>query len=46
MTALGFDCEVVASSRIPKVPGEWVKTDWRDARKLARLSRSGELTSV
>ena len=46
LTALGFDCEVVAPSRIPKAPGERIKTDRRDAGKLARLSRSGELTGV
>ncbi len=43
---LGFDCEVVAPSRIPRAPAERVKTDRRDARKLARLSRGGELTAV
>ena len=42
----GHDCEVVAPSLIPKKPGERVKTDRRDAVKLASLFRSGELTSV
>lgn len=46
LRGLGFDCEVVAPSRIPKAPAERVKTDRRDARKLARLSRGGELTAV
>ena len=46
LTGMGFDCEVVAPSRIPKAPGERIKTDRRDAVKLARLSRSGELTPV
>lgn len=46
LRGLGFDCEVVAPSRIPKAPGERIKTDRRDAVKLARLSRSGELTPV
>ena len=46
LTGMGFDCEVVAPSRIPKAPGERVKTDRRDACKLARLSRCGELTPV
>lgn len=46
LTALGFDCDVVAPSRIPKAPGERIKTDRRDADKLARLSRGGELTPV
>ena len=31
----GHDCEVVAPSLIPKKPGERVKTDRRDAVKLA-----------
>jgi transposase len=42
--ACGHDCQVVAPSRIPKAPGERVKTDRRDALKLARLLRSGDLT--
>ena len=46
LKGLGFDCAVVAPSRIPKAPGERIKTDRRDACKLARLLRSGELTSV
>ena len=46
LTGMGFDCDVVAPSRIPKAPGERIKTDRRDAVKLARLSRGGELTPV
>ena len=46
LEGLGFDCAVVAPSRIPKAPGERIKTDRRDACKLARLSRAGELTPV
>lgn len=46
LTGLGFDCDVVAPSRIPRAPGERIKTDRRDACKLARLLRSGELTPV
>ncbi len=42
----GHDCVVVAPSLIPKKPGDRVKTDRRDAVKLASLFRSGELTSV
>lgn len=37
---------VAAPSLIPKKPGERVKTDRRDAKKLAQLLRSGELTPV
>ena len=43
---LGIDCAVVAPSMIPRRPGERVKTDRRDARKLARLLRAGELSAV
>jgi transposase len=37
---------VVAPSLIPRKPGERIKTDRRDARKLAELSRAGLLTEV
>jgi transposase len=43
---LGQDCQVVAPSKIPKQPGERVKTDRRDAIKLAHLLRSGSLSAV
>src|SRR5205809_4923662 len=43
---LGVGCEVVAPSMTPKRSGDRVKTDRRDARKLARLLRAGELTEV
>src|SRR5438105_1235288 len=43
---LGICCEVIAPSLIPVRPGSRVKTDQRDARKLARLYRAGELTPV
>ena len=43
---LGHECLVVAPSLIPKQPGERIKTDRRDALKLARLLRSGDLTAV
>jgi transposase len=46
LLSLGHDCQVVAPSKIPKQPGERVKTDRRDAIKLARLLRSGDLTGV
>jgi transposase len=39
-------CWVVAPSLIPQKPGDRVKTDRRDAVQLARLARSGDLTSV
>jgi len=46
LIASGHDCEVVAPSKIPKVAGERIKTDRRDALKLARLLRSGDLSAV
>lgn len=46
LTALGIECLVVAPSLIPVRAGDRVKTDRRDALKLARLLRSGDLTPV
>jgi transposase len=46
LTGAGHDCQVVAPSLIPKKPGERIKTDRRDALKLARLLRTGDLTAV
>ena len=46
LIASGHDCEVVAPSKIPKAAGDRIKTDRRDALKLARLLRSGDLTAV
>jgi transposase len=43
---LGVECEVVAPSMTPTRSGDRVKTDQRDARKLARLLRAGELTPI
>lgn len=43
---LGVRCEVVAPSLIPVAPGDKVKTDKRDARRLALLLGSGQLTAV
>jgi transposase len=37
-------CEVIAPTLIPTAPGDRVKTDRRDCRRLARLHRAGELT--
>ncbi len=42
----GHHCTVVAPSMIPRKPGEHIKTDRRDAIKLARLHRAGELDAV
>ncbi len=43
---MGVECVVVAPSPIPRKPGERIKTDRRDARKLAELFRAGLLTEV
>ena len=43
---LGHDCIVAAPSRIPKKPGDRVKTNRRDALGLVKLLRAGELTAV
>lgn len=44
--AAHIPCLVAAPSKIPKAPGDRVKTDRRDALRLARLLRLGELTAV
>ena len=44
--AAGIPCLVAAPSKIARAPGERVKTDRRDALRLARLLRLGELTAV
>ena len=46
LLSMGIDCQVVAPSLIPTAPGDRVKTDKRDARRLARLARAGELTAI
>jgi transposase len=46
LTAKGVSCQVVAPSLIPRKAGDKVKTDRRDALTLARLLRSGDLTTV
>jgi len=46
LVAAGIPCAVVAPSLIPVKPGQSIKTDRRDARKLAELFRAGLLTEV
>jgi transposase len=46
LTQLGVTCEVIAPSLVPTKAGDRVKTDRRDAEKLARCHRAGELTAV
>ena len=43
---LGVHCEVIAPALIPVAPGDRVKTDKRDARRLVRQLRSGELVAI
>ncbi len=42
----GYNCDIVAPSLIPVVAGNKIKTDTRDAVKLARLFRAEELTFI
>jgi transposase len=46
LVGLGVRCLVVAPSLVPRKPGERIKTDRRDGRKLAGQLRAGELTEV
>jgi transposase len=46
LTQLGVKCEVVAPTLIPVKAGDRVKTDRRDAERLARCYRAGDLTAV
>ncbi len=46
LDAKGIPCDVIAPSLIPTRPGDRVKTDRRDAEKLARMHRMGELTAI
>lgn len=46
LIAAGIDCVVVAPGLVPQVAGAKIKTDRRDARKLAHFLRSGDLTVV
>ena len=45
-SAAGISCTVAAPSKIQRPPGDKVKTDRRDAERLARLLRLGELVAV
>lgn len=46
LTQLGVGCIVVAPTLVPVKAGDRIKTDRRDAAKLARSFRSGDLTPV
>lgn len=46
LASMGITCIVVAPGLTPTRPGDRVKTDRRDAVRLAELLRAGELTPV
>jgi transposase len=46
LAELGVACEVIAPTLAPMKAGDRVKTDRRDAERLARSYRSGDLTPV
>jgi transposase len=46
LTALGVACDVIAPSLVPTKAGDRVKTDRKDAARLARCYRAGDLTAV
>lgn len=46
LTGKGLECLVVAPTRIPKKPGDAIKTDRRDAIQIARALRAGDLDPV
>lgn len=46
LIAAGWRCQVIAASKVPRKPGERIKTDRRDALALAGYLRAGELTPV
>jgi transposase len=46
LAQLKIDCQVVAPSLVPTRSGDRIKTDRRDALKLARSFRAGDLTAV
>jgi transposase len=46
LASMSVPCDVVAPALIPVRAGDRVKTDRRDAEKLARLFRAGELASI
>lgn len=46
LTNAGLNCQVAAPSLTPQKPGDRVKTNRRDAKKIARYHRAGELTLI
>jgi transposase len=46
LRAKGYACDVIAPSKMPRKPGDRIKTDERDCIALAQYSRSGDLHAV
>ena len=46
LTRMGVQCEVIAPSLVPMKSGDRIKTDRRDAERLARSYQAGDLTAV
>jgi transposase len=46
LVTLDVPCQVIAPALTPRRPGDRIKTDRRDAAKLVRLFRAGELTPI
>lgn len=46
LRGLGYECEIIAPSLIPRRAGDRIKTDRRDCLRLAELSRAGELKAI
>jgi transposase len=46
IVGLGVACDVIAPALTPRRPGQRIKTDRRDAAKLVRFFRAGELTAI
>ncbi len=46
LVELGHDCQVIAPSKTPRKAADRIKTDRRDAERLAHYLRSGDLTSI
>ncbi|MGH9294457.1 MAG: IS110 family transposase [Acidimicrobiales bacterium] len=46
LASMKVPCEVIAPALIPTAPGDRVKTDTRDARRLVRQFRAGELVAI
>ena len=46
LAAKGYCCEVIAPSKMPRRPGDRIKTDRRDCLQLAECSRAGQLSAV